>query len=307
MKETFSFPSAAGGCEIAGVRFLPENGKVRGTLQLMHGMMEHIGRYDEMAEYFTGRGWAVYGHSHLGHGLSSNEAYPLGYFGQNNAEGRVFRADAKTVHERACADFPGLPHVLFGYSMGSFVCRMCLHDFGESLSAAVICSTGNGDPALPLGIAASRVLSLAAGKKKATLIDGHLNRGFNARTERRTAVDWLSTDLSYMMQNGKADPLCGFVFSNRGYYDLLTMIRAMLRSETFENTPRTLPMLFLSGAEDPVGRYGEGVQEAVRRYRETGHDRAELRLYPGRRHEIHLDGGRYDVWADMAAFLDRVV
>ena len=120
-------------------------------------------------------------------------------------------------------------------------------------------------------------------------------------------MDWLSTDLSYMTQNGKADPLCGFVFSNRGYYDLLTMIRAMLRSETFENTPRTLPMLFLSGAEDPVGRYGEGVQEAVRRYRETGHDRAELRLYPGRRHEIHLDGGRYDVWADMAAFLDRVV
>ena len=307
MKESFFFPSAAGGCEIAGVRFLPEDGRVRGTLQLMHGMMEHIGRYDEMAEYFTRQGWAVYGHSHLGHGLSTNEAYPLGYFGRNNAEGRVFRADAKAVHERACAEFPGLPRVLFGYSMGSFVCRMCLRDFGDELDAAVICSTGNGDPALPFGIAASGMLSLVAGKKKAVLIDGHVNRGFNARTEHRTNVDWLSTDLSYLLHDGKPDPLCGFVFSNRGYYDLMTMIRAMLRSETLAKTPQSLPMLFLSGADDPVGGYGERVKAAVKRYRETGHDRAELRLYPGRRHEIHLDGGRYDVWADMAAFLDRVI
>ena len=86
IKEAFSFPSAAGGCEIAAVRFLPEDGRVRGTIQLLHGMMEHIGRYDEMAEYFVQRGWAVYGHSHLGHGRSRNEQYPLGYFGKNNAE-----------------------------------------------------------------------------------------------------------------------------------------------------------------------------------------------------------------------------
>ena len=118
IKESFSFPSAAGRCEIAAVRFLPEDGRVRGTIQLLHGMMEHIGRYDEMAEFFVQRGWAVYGHSHLGHGGSRNEQYPLGYFGTENTESRVFRSDAKTVHDRAKADFPGLPMVLFGYSMG---------------------------------------------------------------------------------------------------------------------------------------------------------------------------------------------
>lgn len=307
IKETFSFPSAAGGCDIAAVRFLPERGSVRGTIQLLHGMMEHIGRYDEMAAFFVQQGWAVYGHSHLGHGMSRNDAYPLGYFGRANAEGRVFRADAKTVHERAKADYPGLPMVLFGYSMGSFICRLCLHDFGEELSAAVVCSTGNGDAELPFGIAASGVLSLLAGRKKATLIDAHVNRGFNARTEHRSSVDWLSTDPSYLLQGGKPDPLCGFTFSNRGYYDLMTMIRAMLRDETFTRTPRDLPMLFLSGTDDPVGGYGERVKDAVEHYRETGHTRVELKLYPGRRHEIHLDGGKRDIWTDMAAFLDRAI
>ena len=246
IKESFSFPSAAGGCDISAVRFLPEDGRVRGTIQLLHGMMEHIGRYDEMAESFVQRGWAVYGHSHLGHGGSRNEQYPLGYFGTENAEGRVFRSDARTVHDRAKADFPGLPMVLFGYSMGSFVCRMCLHDFGGELDAAVVCSSGNGDRELPFGIAAARTFSLFAGKKKATLLDGHVNRGFNKRTEHRTSVDWLSTDPSYLIKDGKPDPLCGFTFSNRGYYDLMTMIRAMLRDETFEAAPKNLSILFLA-------------------------------------------------------------
>ena len=307
IKECFSFPSAAGGCEIEGVRFLPENGEVRGTLQLLHGMMEHIGRYDEMAEFFTERGWAVYGHSHLGHGHSSNERYPLGYFGRRNAGGRVFLADAKTVHDRAKRDFPNVPAVLFGYSMGSFVCRLCLADFGDELAAAAVCSTGNGDRALKFGIASTRMLSLFAGQRKAKLVDNVVNRGFNQRTGSDSHVAWLSDDLSYLLRDGKPDPLCGFLFSNRGYYDLMTMIRAMLREETFVKTPLDLPILFLSGADDPVGGYGEAVKDALSTYRETGHHRAELKLYPGRRHEIHLDGRRQDIWQDLSDWLERAV
>lgn len=307
LKETFSFPSAAGDCRIEAVRFLPEDGRVRGTLQLLHGMQEHIGRYDGMAAYFTARGWAVYGHSHIGHGHSTTTQYPLGYFGRKNAEGRIFRADARQVHNRAKADYPDLPMVLFGYSMGSFVCRHCLADFGEELSAAVVCATGNGSPALNLGIFSAGALSLAFGRKDADLIDGVVQKGFAERTEKKTKVDWLSTDLGYLLKNGKPDPLCGFPFSYRGYYDLLTMIRAMLRAETFAKTPLDLPILFLSGGDDPVGGYGEGVKDTLHRYRETGHRRTEMKLYPGRRHEIHLDNGRLDVWADMSEFLERAV
>ena len=71
IKEAFSFPSAAGGCEIAAVRFLPEDGRVRGTIQLLHGMMEHIGRYDDFARFLAGNGYVVAGHDQIGHGMSS--------------------------------------------------------------------------------------------------------------------------------------------------------------------------------------------------------------------------------------------
>jgi alpha-beta hydrolase superfamily lysophospholipase len=307
IKEQFTFPSAAGDCGIEGVRFLPEDGKVRGTLQLIHGMMEHIGRYDGMAQFFVDRGWAVYGHSHLGHGHSTNGKYTLGYFGRNNAEGHIFRADAKAMHARIKRDFPDVPAVLFGYSMGSFICRLCLTEFGDELAAAVVCSTGNGNDKLSLGIFSTKMLSLPFGRRKATMIDRVAQQGFNKRTGGSSHLDWLSDDLSYLVESGKADPLCGFTFSNRGYYDLMTLMRAMLRDEAFENTPLDLPILLISGAEDPIGDYGEGVKETLSRYRETGHHRAEMKLYPGRWHEIHLDRGRRDVWQDLSNWLDRAV
>ena len=255
IKEKFSFPSAAGGCRIEAVRFLPEDRKVRGTLQLLHGMQEHIGRYDGMAKFFTSRGWAVYGHSHIGHGHSTNEQYPLGYFGRKNAEGRVFRADARAVHNRAKKDFPDLPMVLFGYSMGSFVCRHCLADFGDELSAAVVCATGNGDKALNLSIASAKTLSIAFGRKDAILIDRVVQKGFAERTEKKTNVDWLSTDLSYLLKDGKPDPLCGFPFSYSGYHDLLTMIRAMLRDETFDGSVWALAI------PEPVIKLSDDIDE----------------------------------------------
>ena len=81
IKRSFSFPSVVGDCDIAAVDYLPENGKIRGVVQIIHGMLEHIDRYDSFAAQFAAQGYAVYGHSHLGHGHSVNERYPRGYFG----------------------------------------------------------------------------------------------------------------------------------------------------------------------------------------------------------------------------------
>ncbi len=81
IKSEFTIPSVVGDCDLRGSRWLPKNGEVRAVLQIIHGMLEHIGRYDAFADFFTSRGFAVYGVSHLGHGLSVNEKYPRGYFG----------------------------------------------------------------------------------------------------------------------------------------------------------------------------------------------------------------------------------
>ena len=125
LKEEFTFPSVVGDADIHAVSWKPE-GPVKAVLQLVHGMAEYIDRYDGMARWFAERGIAVYGNDHLGHGLSVNDKYPLGYFGTKNQNAFVFRDDAKQLTDIAKEQNPGVPYVLFGHSMGSFVARIYL-------------------------------------------------------------------------------------------------------------------------------------------------------------------------------------
>ena len=224
IKRKFTFPSYAGDCEIEAVAFLPEDGPVRGVIQMIHGMMEHIGRYDPFAACFVEQGYAVYGHSHIGHGHSTNEAYPLGYFGKKNGAGKVFREDAFTLTDIIKQEHPGLPIVLFGYSMGSFVCRSCIGERGADYAAAVVCATGGAHPELEKGLIASRLFSMLRPKAPGKTFNKMAFGSYNDRTEHLTVVDWLSPDHEYVVSSNR-DPLVGFTFSNQGFYDLFTLDR----------------------------------------------------------------------------------
>ena len=304
IKRNFTFPSYAGDCEIEAVSFHPEDGKIRGVIQMIHGMMEHIGRYDPFAAFFVEQGYAVYGHSHIGHGHSTNDAYPLGYFGRHNGTGKVFREDAFRMTEIIKKEHPGTPIVLFGYSMGSFVCRSCIGERGSDYAAAVVCATGGAHPELEKGLVASRLFAMLRPKAPGKTFNKMAFGSYNDRTEHLTKMDWLSPDHDYVVSSNE-DPLVGFTFSNQGFYDLFTLIQYINSAAIYEGTPKDLPILLISGAEDPVGMYGALVSDSLDRYRRSGHTDVEMKLYPGRRHEIHLDPGGRDVANDILAFLEK--
>jgi alpha-beta hydrolase superfamily lysophospholipase len=301
-KIRFTFPSVVGDCDLAAVEFLPDDGKIRGVVQIVHGMLEHIDRYDHFAEQFVSQGYAVYGHSHLGHGYSVNDRYPRGYFGKQNEAGYVFRQDVFQLTERIREKHPNIPIVLFGYSMGSFVCRTCIGERGNDYAAAIICSTGGANKALNAGILGAKTLSAVHGKSPGKQINKILFQQFLSRTEHRTSVDWLSTDVQHV-DNARLDPLSQFTFSNRGFYDLFTLNKYAVSDKIYNGTPKSLPILLVSGAEAPVGHYGALVKDSYQRYLQTEHTAVEMKLYPGRRHEIHLDAGGTDAINDILAFL----
>ena len=302
VRREFSYPSAVGDCEINALSWLPEDGEIRGVVQLIHGMMEHIHRYDPIAEQFNRAGYAVYGHSHLGHGKSINEQYPFGYFGKGNQGGRVFREDTFRLTEMIRERHPGLPIVLFGYSMGSFVCRTCIGERGRDYAAAVICATGGAHPDLKWAIRGSAALAALAGKKTGMLLQKNTFGSYEERTEHRTNSDWLSPDPDYV-DRVLEDPDSGFVFSNQGFHDLFTLIRYCISDEIYNSTPKDLPIFLISGADDPVGSYGELVKGSYESYLRTGHTNVKMKLYPGRRHEIHLDPRGHEVIDDVLDFL----
>ena len=298
------FTSVVGDAQIHVVSWKPE-GTPKAVFQFSHGMAEYIDRYDGMARYLAEHGYAVYGNDHLGHGQSVNDKYPLGYFGKDNECGRVFVEDLKRVTDLIKVENPGKKIVLFGHSMGSFLARLYLAKYSDQVDAAIICGTAGPNPAIGPALAMTKVLSGTSSKKDGKLMNSMAFGTYNKTTSKRTAFDWLS----YNEENVDtyiADPLCGFLFSNQGFRDLITMNNVMCKKEAFEGCRNDIPLLLVAGEDDPVGAYGKGVQQTVESYKNSGHTNVECKMYNSR-HEIHNEKNPEGFYDDLIAFAEKTL
>ena len=141
VKREFTFDSGDGRTKIHAVEWRPEKGEIRGVLQIFHGMVEFIERYEETAEYLTERGFVVVGNDHLGHGRSIVSKEEYGFFCENDGNAVVL-GDLRRLHEKAKKKWPKVPYFILGHSMGSFLLRQYLARYGSELDGAVIMGTG---------------------------------------------------------------------------------------------------------------------------------------------------------------------
>ncbi len=296
--------SAVDGTSLHTYRWLPD-GPPRAVVQIVHGMAEHAARYERFAEALTGAGYAVYAHDQRGHGQTAAEA-DHGIFAERDGWSVVI-ADVRTVTEFAQAEHPGLPVVLFGHSMGSFVSRAYTALHGARLAGLVLSGTGgNPGPLAAVGKAVAGVQARVRGRRHQSGLMTKLTFGqYNARFKpARTEFDWLSRDEAEV-DAYIADPLCGNVFSAAFYADLLGGLQQINRSAAFAAVPRDLPVLVFSGSADPVGAGGKGVREVAEAYRSAGVSDVTMRLYPDARHELLNETNRDEVTADILAWLDE--
>ena len=171
-KKEFNFPSSDGQTEIHSVVWLPESGKPRAVLQIAHGMMEFIERYEEFAEFMTKHGFLVAGHDHLGHGKSLCDREDLGYIAEKNGSG-CLTADMHRLRIIAQKHNPDLPYFMLGHSMGSYLLRQYLTVHGEGLAGALILGTGSVPDGIVLfGMALAEALAKARGWRHRSAPDG---------------------------------------------------------------------------------------------------------------------------------------
>ena len=306
-KEEFSFVSAQGSTKIRGVRWMPEQAPAA-VVQLAHGMTEYIDRYDAFAEFLAAQGILVVGHDHLGHGQSVDSDEDLGYFAEKNGD-RVLVQDMLKIVRMTKKDYPDLPYIMFGHSMGSFLTRLFICCHGEEVDGAIICGTGNNPGGLmkaAMGIC--KVMAAVKGwRYRSSFLHGIMFGTFNKRfAPNRTSCDWLSRNEA-SVDAYAADEKCGFQFTLNGYYNLFMSMWKVVRKEYLERMPKTLPVLFISGEKDPVGSDGKGVQAAVKQYKDCGMQKVECILYPEDRHEILNELDRDQVYADVMSWIHTVI
>lgn len=304
MRKENTFPSATGTGEICVSTWIPDTGAVRGVLQITHGMAEHIQRYAPFAQFLNEHGYVVVGQDQAGHGRSVIEGGIYGYFGEANGWTALVE-DMRDVYRQTKAAYPDVPYVLMGHSMGSFLARTYAARYGEDMDAFIFSGTAGKNPALPIAklIAAWQCRKNAKAPSK-TLDSLAFGAYAKAVPNAKTAFDWLSHDEAVVDAYVK-DPECGFVFTAAAFRDLFDGLMEISAKDWPEKVALK-PILILSGAEDPVGGNGKGVQEVADTLIRAGRD-VELKLYAGGRHEMLNELERQAVYQDILAFLDKVV
>ena len=299
-----AFVKSLGKGKIHITRWEPK-GKPVGIFQIIHGISEHAARYDDFARYLTERGFLVVAEDHMGHGKSISKENPQGYF-----YGGWFTAveDTYSLLKSTKEEYPDIPYILFGHSMGSFMARTILAKYPDTgIDAAIICGTGwQPEGVLAAGVQLSKgICKLYGDRNPSKLLHKVIFGAYNKRVERpRTAYDWL-TRVNTTVDMYMHDSLCSFIPAAGLIRDMLTGITYIQKSENLLNMEKSLPVLFVAGGDDPVGDFGNGVRKAADAFRNAGMEDVSVRIYPLCRHEILNEMNSNEVYSDILAWVNK--
>ncbi len=303
-KNTFQFLSKDSKTRIHGIEWIPD-GDVKAVLQMCHGMVEYIDRYDEFARYLAERGYYVVGHDHLGHGKSIQNKEYYGFFHETHGNEYVI-GDIHRVRMMTQKKYPDIPYFMLGHSMGSFLLRQYLTMEGKGLAGAIIMGTGYQPlTVLMAGQKVCQAVARVKGWKYRSEFVNSLSFGsFNKKFEpAETPRDWVTSDKEKRAAYVK-DPLCGFTFTVSGYYHMFEGMKVLETKGSVEKIPADLPVFFVSGQDDPVGDFGKGVTKVYEKYKKAGIKNVDMKLYPEDRHEILNETDREQVYEDLYQWLE---
>ncbi|MCT2405996.1 lysophospholipase [Chryseobacterium antibioticum] len=304
-KSSYFSPSSTSEVKLFHTLFTPNEVPVKATLLIIHGMQEHSGRYAEIASYFADRGFAVLTYDHLGHGKSVKDKKDIGFFQLDQPDEKLI-SDADAMGDYLIQQYPDVPHFVLGHSMGSFVTRCLLQRASGKLNGAII--TGTGGPLAGINLI-NGYLSLA--NKMAPHHLTYLNTLFNTVNNKRFKKDKDFSDTSWLSvnpANRKAfteDELCGIPFTNNAFYALFSIYKKATARNWAASIPKSFPILFVSGQNDPIGDFSKGVMKTDDYLKQDGFKDINVKIYPEMRHEILNEEIREEIFNEILQWISK--
>lgn len=281
----------------------PDGMKAIGILEFVHGMCEHRFRYDHVLNYFSRHGFICAIADTKGHGENILTNDDLGYFGKEGYKGLIQDIDDYTTFLKR--EYPNLPLVLIGHSMGSLLVRGYIKRNSEKIDGLIVCGSPSENPLTGVGKALIKFMKLFTGERyRSQFITNMLNNPFE-KPFRKDGIKnaWLCSDLFEVDKYNK-DEKCGFEFTLNGYYNLFSLMQYVYSKDGYRNKNRDLEVMFISGADDPCRISDKKFKEAVLLLKKCGFQNTFSNLYPGMRHEIFNEPERESVFKDMLKFLE---
>lgn len=302
MKEEITYKSNDGITNIHAVIWKPTI-NIKAILQISHGMIEHIGRYEAFALELNKHGILVCGNDHLGHGSSVIDKDHYGYFAEKNGD-TIVVDDLHTLTEEMKKNYPNIPYFLLGHSMGSFIARNYLAKYGTELNGALIVGTAYHSNLKMTG--AKILTSIIQFYKRgwfyrSKYIENKTNGSYYKHFENNTNHHcWLTNDKN-IIASYENDPLNKFRFTCNGYYTLFSLIKSA--NKNYKTIDKNLPLILLSGKDDPVGNFGKDIFKIYNDYKKVGLN-AKMKIYNNMRHEIINEVNKVIVINDIINFIN---
>ena len=283
--EIFEF-AGYNGIILPAYLWLPD-GEVKAVLQITHGMTEHMGRYEAFARYLCSMRITVAGFDLRGHGKNPGDA-EVASFGEGGWAASI--EDMRLFYELLEQRLTVVPHYMLGFSLGSFLLREYLTKYPDEgeVAGAIIMGTGHQPGwllSIMMGIVNGQIKK--AGFDKTTDLVRQLSFGtYNQKFKpNRTTADWLCADETEL-DKYLADPLVRKDISAGLFWELLGSMKRTGSAYEYDGWDTSIPILLISGQDDPVGDGGKGVQEISRRMKKSGMENVTIKLFPGARHDL---------------------
>ena len=299
-REELTLHSDFDGLPLSLLLILPE-GKPKGILQISHGMEEHKERYEPFMTFLAEQGYGSVIHDHRGHGKSVRDPEDLGYFYTEDI--RAITDDLRKVSDHILSRFPDTPLFLLGHSMGSLVARVLMKDRDESFRKLILCGPPTKNNGVYLALLLTRLSIFLRGSRFRNPLMNRLALGA-ANRKFRTESAWISSDPD-TVEKFRKDPLCGFLFTNNGFYNLFVLTKEACSKRGFQVRNPQLPILLIAGREDPIIRSPKHFYRLEAFLRDLGYRNVRSILYPGMRHELLNEKDRRRVWQDLLDFLEE--
>lgn len=304
-KEQKSFLSPDKETEIVYYVYTPDR-TPKGIVHIIHGMCEYMERYEHFAEYLCDNGLVVCGQDLRGHGRSAVTKDDLGFFGAKKGYD-LFSKDTEALRLIMREKYKRLPYIMFGHSMGSLILRDYIIDHGNDIDGAVLAGTvGLGYPVKKGIIMTELSARFKGGRMRNKSLKDTVMKVFDLSFPEKTPRAWISRDTSVGIDNEK-DELCNFMFTARGCNDLLRLYDNVSYPEFAEDIPKSLPILMISGEDDPIGEKGKGVKKLFEALENAEINNLTLKLYEGARHELVNETNKEEVFSDVLQWCDGVI
>lgn len=307
LKCEFTFLGSDGKTNIHAVKWMPENSGYHAILQITHGMVEFIERYEPFAEFLTQHGYMVVGHDHLGHGDSIRDVSDFGYFREENPSDGLIK-DMHKLRTIIQDENPDVPYFMLGHSMGSFMLRKYLAYHNENLRGAIIMGTGFiPENTTKLALKVVNIFKKFKGSRHRSKFIESLTFGASYKQFDMTGTvpekSWLTKDVD-IVKSYYADPRCSFMFTVNGYQGLFEAVNFSCNLENVKKIPQKLPIFIVSGDQDPVGDLGVGVKKVYELFKEAGSLDLTYKLYENDRHEILNETDKQQVFEDILSWMN---